>query len=203
MNVHDPSLPLDHRPLRPALRTNYKAKLKRNGSAPSKGMEPDVAVLEQEPVYSRQVRALAHHTDAESVAFQCVAAAALQTLERVLYRERRVAEAAISLAQREKLNEMIHTVAATAEAVRATLTSQGQHMLPSASEHDVDEAPEHSWWFALSEALHTLDEGQMWVRSVAAGQPRGSAAHTLSSLIARLLQTHYHAVLAEAEHWMN
>lgn len=184
-------------------KTDYKEKLKRLASLATDASE-DIAVLQEESSYARQVRTLSRHPDAEAVAFQCVAAAALQTLEQVLYCERRAARAAISLAQQDKLNEMVDMTAAAVDALRATLTAQGRHTLrPTPDRAAADEQQGTSWWFALSEALAALEEGATWIRSVAAGQPRGSAAHTLSSVVSRLLHDHHQTVFAEAEHWMS
>ena len=47
-----------------------------------------------------------------------------------------------------------------------------------------------------------LEEGIAWIAGAVAGQPKGSAARLLSSIIARLLHSHYNKLLAEANQWM-
>ncbi|HMB92697.1 MAG TPA: hypothetical protein VKP65_17735 [Rhodothermales bacterium] len=179
---------------------NYKKKLERN---PVWGHLPELDVAECPlPLYAEQIQCLSHQDEVPSVAFQCIVVAALQTLDRVRRSEQHVAEAALSLAQRQKLDAMIATVDAVADALHAILTPQGATMLKQHTER-APETPEHLWWFALSEALHTLEEGLAWIRSVATGQARGGAAHTLSRIISLLLYEHYRDLFDEAEQWMN
>lgn len=179
---------------------NYKAKLERN---PVWGHLPELDVAEPAlPLYAEQIQRLSHQDEVPSVAFQCIVVAALQTLDRVRRSEHHVAEAALSLAQRQKLDAMVATVDAVADALHAILTPQGTAMLKQARTR-ATEAPEHLWWFALSEALHTLEEGLAWIRSVAAGQARGGAARTLSRIISLLLYKHYRDLFEEAEQWMD
>lgn len=174
------------------LRTDYRSKLERGVPA----VEADVDA----PAVVGQVRALARHAEAGTLAFQCVAASAAQALERAAYREHRAAEAALSLAQREKLYHMAGVSAAAAEALRSLLNGQGAMMLRAEPAAEPD--PEPSWWFALSEALNVLDEDTAWMRSAVAGQQRGGGAHALGTLAAHLLHEHYRTLLDEAEQWM-
>ena len=201
MDTIDTSFILDpFRLMRRVPKKDYKEQLERN---PVGRSVPETDPVEPTLVpYAEQIRRLADPAEGSGVAFQCIVVAALQTLDRVRYREQRVAEAALSLAQRQTLEAMIATVDVVAEALRTTLTPQGAKMC---KQHPpaVTETPEHLWWFALSEALHTLEEGLTWIRSVAAGQAQGGAARTLSRIISLLLYKHYRDLLAEAEQWMN
>lgn len=163
--------------------------------------EKTTAVDAQLP-YPERVRALAKHAQADSIVFQSAAVGALQLLDRVLWHEQQVAEAAISLAQREKLQEMIRALEDTVEALRETLSAQGSQMLNLCEPGEEENAGERSWWFALTEAIHVLEEGTEWIASVVSGQPKGGAARTLSSIIARLLHRHHNALLDEAEQWI-
>ncbi|MFQ5572222.1 MAG: hypothetical protein ACE5G0_21310, partial [Rhodothermales bacterium] len=61
---------------------------------------------------------------------------------------------------------------------------------------------ESSWWFALCEAMHALENGLFGIQSIAAGQPAGTVTHALSGLVVLLLRHHYNLVFAEAEQWM-
>lgn len=152
--------------------------------------------------YPERVRALARHAQADSVVFQSAAVGALQLLDRILWHERQVAEAAISLAQREKLQSMIGALEDTAEALRETLSAQGSKMLNLCEGGADEDAQERSWWFALTEAIHVLEEGTDWIASVVSGQPKGGATRTLGSIIARLLHRHHNVLLDEAEQWI-
>ncbi len=149
-----------------------------------------------------QVRLLAEQAEVERTAFQSVAVAALQTLDRACYHERRAAETIISLAQRQKLQHLIDELEATSQALGLMLSPHGTVMFSLNTPALSGEALESSWWFALCEVLHTLGEGASGMRSIAAGQPRSSAAHALSGIVACLLEQHYHALFAEAEHWL-
>ena len=176
--------------LKRAGRPDYKRRLEQ---------PPVVAAAEEAPAPARKLRALARHPEAETLAFQCVAASALGSLQRVSHHERRAAEAALSLAQREKLQRMTATSTAVTEALRGLLTPQGRAMLRTPP---AEEAPEALWWFALSEALQALDESLAWLRSIVGGQPRGSGAYAVGACATQLLHEHHAALLAEAEQWM-
>lgn len=161
--------------------------------------QPDVPSLP----HAERIAALARHRDAGSVVYQSLAVAAIQVLERVLDRERRVAEATISLAQREKLRGMIGGLESAITALRAGLNTQGTQMLAlSSPSRPVKTDNEKSWWFSVTEAMQALEDGADWISSIVNGQPRGSAARTLSSIIARLLHRHYKELLDEADQWM-
>jgi hypothetical protein len=83
------------------------------------------------------------------------------------------------------------------------LSPQGAAMLERNIQAPVKEIPESSWWFALCEALHVLEEGASGIQSIATAQSRERAGHTLSDFIAMLLQRHYQALFVEAEQWMS
>jgi hypothetical protein len=153
--------------------------------------------------HAERIAALSRHRDADSVLYQSLAVAAIQVLERVLDRERRVAEATISLAQREKLQAMISGLESAITALKAGLNAQGDKMLAlSTPSRPATTDEETNWWFAVTEAMQALEDGADWISSIVNGQPRGSAARTLSSIIARLLYRHYKELLEEADQWM-
>lgn len=166
------------------------------------GAPAEAEVLELPVEFTEQIRALAQHGDVESVAFQSVAVSVLTALARVRRWERQGAAAAISLAQREKLEHMVRVVEAAEDALRSTLSTRGAMMQELREGRGVEESDERSWWFALTETLQALEENIEWVSSLVAGQPKGSATRGLISIIVRLLRRHYHELLAEAEQWM-
>ena len=125
---------------------------------------------------------------------------ALQTLDRMCYVERRAAGATISLAQRQKLQHMLAELEATCHALYQMLSPHSATMLSRTQ--PADDALEPSWWFALCEALHALEKGAAGLHVLAAGQPRNSATRTVGTLVAKLLEHHYHALFAEAEQWL-
>jgi len=92
-------------------------------------------LLEQEGDHSRSsevtqpdveaLQALIERVGQEGSAFQSVAVAAVQILERALSYEREAADAALSLGQQEKLQSMVNTAEQAVALLRSTLTSQG------------------------------------------------------------------------------
>ncbi len=153
--------------------------------------------------YAERVRSLAKHSQAEGMVFQSVAVSSLQALRRTLACERQVARAAISMAQGEKLQEMIGTLETTIAALGEILSLQGEKMLDLCAfpEMPPGEAS-RSWWFALTEAIEVLEKGSTWITGLVSGQPKGSAARTLGSIVVRLLHRHHNALLLEADQWM-
>ena len=149
-----------------------------------------------------QVRLLAARAEVERTAFQSVAVAALRALDRACHHERRAAETVISLAQRQKLQHLIDEVEAARAALGEMLSPHGASMRRRNTPAPTDRPPESLWWFALCEALHALGEGVSAMQSLAAGQSPGSAARALSGIVGRLLEQHYHALFADAEHWL-
>ena len=168
---------------------------------PTPPSEPNVTDLSSP--FAARIRDLAQEAETGSVAFQSVAVAALRRLHRVLYHEQQVAEAALSLAQQEKLHSMIASLEEVTQALEATLNTQGTQMLNLSSDTLADEPVEHFWWFALTGTIQVLEESIAWIASMVQGQPKGGTTRTLSSVIARVLRNHHNTLLAEAEEWMS
>ena len=189
-------LRLPHRP------DNRPGRLASSASARSTAAESDVHAEDVSPPAER-VRALARDAKAGGVAFQSVAVAALKTLHRVLHYERQAAAAALSLAQQENLEAMSEELERVTQALREALSAQGAKMLGFPTAPEADEPEEHFWWFALTEAIQVLDESIARTTSLVHGQPKGSPARTLASVVVRLLRAHHNALLIEAEDWMS
>lgn len=156
--------------------------------------EPDVESL----------RELVSEVEDNSPAFQSVAVAAVQILERALCFEREAAEAALSLGQREKMKAMVDTAEEGVATLRNTLSVQGAKVMHLCAEKDP--APTTSgqpWWFALTDALEVLEEGTGRMASLTTAQPEGSPAHALSQCITQMLRSHHDALLMEAEQWIS
>ncbi|WP_457653165.1 hypothetical protein [Rhodocaloribacter sp.] len=151
---------------------------------------------------AERVRALAAGGMFDTASCQSVVVAVLRVLARVRVRERAVAAATMSLGQREKLSGMVAALDAVAEALREALSEPGRKMMDLDPEPEAGAVDESLWWYALAEALQALEAGLRQIASMVAGQPKPSAARTLAALVARMLRRHYHALLAEAEHWM-
>lgn len=183
---------------------DYKRLLEQR-QLPARPADPEyknATVAEAHASYIDQMRLLAEAEESESIAFQSVVVAALKTLNQVLVCERRAEEATISLAQREKLSEMVVALEAMVEALRAMLSAQGTKMLKLSPEEEAKNREDGSWWFALTETLQVLEESIERTRSLVAGQPKGGRARALSSVVTRLLHRHYNEILSEAEQWI-
>jgi hypothetical protein len=156
--------------------------------------QPDVEAL----------RMLVQSTDRKGTAFQSVAVAAVQILERALQYEREAAEAALSLGQQEKLASMVETIEQAATVLRSTLDAECGNVVHLCAKGDrpapTDGQP---WWFALTDALEVLEEGTGRMTSLTTAQPDGSPARELSQLIAQLLRGHHDELLLEADDWIS
>jgi hypothetical protein len=190
------------------VRTNHKfafaeaARTRRKDFADRLNRSSYVAMGEGRQPHARRIRQLAGAGGAQSVVFQSVTVAAHQAIERVLAREREVASAAISLAQGEKLRDMIESLEAVLDALHQTLSAQGMTMLHMAPERAHAVSGDRSWWFTLTEALQSLDDGIQRISAIVSGQPRGGPARTLSSVVVRLLRQHHRCLMDEAEQWI-
>ena len=157
-------------------------------------VQPDVEAL----------RALVENTERKGTAFQSVAVAAVQILERALCYEREAAEAALSLGQQEKLKSMVETVERAAAVLRSALNAQGAKVMNLCGESDRPTPSDNQpWWFALTDALEILEEGTGRMSSLTTAQADGSPARELSDLIARLLRGHHDELLLEADDWIS
>ncbi len=156
--------------------------------------EPDIGALQT----------LVEDVNHEGTAFQSVAVAAVQILERALSYEREAAEAALSLGQQEKLESMVETAEQAAVILRNALNAQGAKVMHLCADRQPS-APEDGqpWWFALTDALEVLEEGSGRMASLTTAQPDGSPARALSQFIAQLLRGHHDALLLEAEEWIS
>ncbi len=79
----------------------------------------------------------------------------------------------------------------------------GQVLPERISLEKVDAEEEPSWWFALSEATHVLDESIEQLSVLVSKQTKGSAVRNLTAQIIRLMREHYNVYLGEAANWMD
>lgn len=152
--------------------------------------------------HAEEVRALIGNLK-NSVAFQSVAVAALQTLDSVMEAEKKAAAESISLAQGEKLRSMIQSAEETAEAISDALDAQGAHILNLTPDSSAPEEGDKSWWFALTETIQCIEDGSERLLSLASGQPKGGPARRLCSVVVRLLRKQHHDLLVEADAWIS
>lgn len=195
----------------------YKRKIERKATSALYGHSKEervasgiggASLLEDAEVASERVRQLSSSTEAGRVVFQSVAVTGLQLLHSIQQRDQQALEAAISLGQREKLENMISALETLSETLKQSLSQQGAQMLdlcaPSGAESDGEPTGEDegSWWFALTEALEAIEGGIQQLDSLADGQPEESAPHRLSDLLAEVLRRQHEELLREAQQWI-
>jgi len=150
-----------------------------------------------------RLRDLGTEIEQGGTAVQSVAVAAIQILERALSFEREAADAALSLAQQEKLKSMVETAEEAVSILRDTLSANGGKVVHLCTDDTpTPPADDQPWWFALTDALEVLEEGTSRMASLTSAQPAESPAHELSRQIATLLRGHHDALLLEAEQWI-
>lgn len=161
---------------------------------------------------AQQIQLLTSRLPSEDggTAFQSVVVAIAQALDDALQLEYEAAEAAISLAQRDKLQGMVSELQETAVALQGALNEKGHQLLRctagskslSAEGFEPGSNSESAWWFALSEAIQGLKDNADRMSSLVNGQVKGSDMRDLAAIVVRLLQRHRNVLLIEAERWM-
>ncbi len=152
------------------------------------------------------------------IAFQSTLAAAAQTVQRALQHEVAVEAAALSLAQQDALHGMTGELRAVSDALQASLDEQGRCLMPPCSAakkwterlaskvrapHKPEVTHRPTWWFSLTEAIGTLEEGADRLDALASGQPDDAPSRALGHATADLLRGHQDRLVGEAERWIN
>jgi hypothetical protein len=175
---------------------------RRSGGGPGNPAEvhDDVLVSPTRPHVVR-ITDLLTHPQASGVAFQSVLVSAIQVLEDVLSYQRHIARSAISLAQRDKITEMIHSLEDTNRSLSAGLNEQGRRMLSMRPPVAPVIRGEDAWWYLLAETAEAAENGAALLAQIVSGQPRGGPARTLSSVVARILHRQHQDLIQEADTW--
>lgn len=186
---------------------DYKKKLARATTASPAKEDPQGDDLDEIHVCTEQttsaLRTLAQCPETGSIAFQSVAVAAIRTLDRARVAVCEAGQAALSLGQQTKIKRIVGSLDSAAQTLEATLSDKGNRMLDlNACAPVTKNGEDTTWWFALTEAIQTVDAGIDWLTSLVSGQPDGAPTHMLGSLVSDFLRTHHDALLLEAETWM-
>lgn len=128
--------------------------------------------------------------------FISVATVVGSVLRRVLSAEKTALRAAISLAQQTQLDTLRAEMSEMIEAL-------GQVMPNRISLETVPPKDEPSWWFAVSEATHILEESIEQLSILVKKQKKGSAIRDLIAQMLRLMREHYNVFLAQGRHYMD
>lgn len=132
-------------------------------------------------------------TDARFISVATVVGAALR---RVLSAEKTAQQAAISLAQQIQMNQLRQETSNMIETLGRVLPQR-------VSLKKVEAKKEPSWWFALSEATHVLEETIEQLSALVKRQEKASAIRDLIAQILRLLREHYNIFLEQGRNYMD
>lgn len=143
-----------------------------------------------------RMRAIVERVESTDAGFISVATVVGSVLRRVLSAEKTAHQAAISLAQQTQLEQMRSELSAMIEAMGTLLPKQ-------VSLEKVVAKEEPSWWFALSEATHVLEESIDQLSVLVKQQEKGSAIRDLMAQAQRLLREHYNVLLEQARSYLD
>lgn len=134
--------------------------------------------------------------DSPDTGFISVTAVVGSVLRRVLSAEKTAHQAAISLAQQTQLEQMRRQLSNMIETLGGMLPQQ-------VSVEKVDAKEEPSWWFALSEATHVLEESIDQLSILVKQQEKGSPIRDVIAQTQRLLRDHYNILFEQARSYLD
>lgn len=143
-----------------------------------------------------RIRAIVERVESTDARFISVVTVVGSVLRRVLSAEKTAHGAAISLAQQTQLEQMRSELSILIEALGTLLPRQ-------VSLEKVAAKQESSWWFALSEATHILEESIDQLSVLVKQQQKGSAIRDLTAQAQRLLREHYNVLLGQARSYLD
>lgn len=127
--------------------------------------------------------------------FHSVCAVLMQVLSKVLAAESMAAAASISLAQRERLRAMCAELREMID-VLAPWNPGGPQMPHQA-------ASETSWWYAVSEAMHLVQDSAEQLSVVVARQEKRANLRNMAAQAVRVLRDHYNILLTESKNFLD
>ena len=128
--------------------------------------------------------------------FVSVATVVGSVLRGVLSVQKASLAAAISLGQRRQMEQMCNEMSDMIEALGKVLPERISLMKVAA-------ATEPSWWYALSETTHVLEESIEQLGALVKQQEKGSAIRDLTALTVRLMRDHYNVCLELGRSFMD
>ena len=156
-----------------------------------------------ESSFADEIRALCTG-DFNGTADRMTASAAVGSVQKVVAAESYLKEAAISLAQSEKLSVLLAELQDVAEALELCQEA-GQRVGSESRSMGLEELRPAlpNWWFALSEMLQICEREIEFMASIGRGQRKNEPARHLCNLVVRVLRKHYQEALGEAEDWID
>ncbi len=143
-----------------------------------------------------RIRVIVERVESTDARFISVVTVVGSVLRRVLSAEKTAHGATISLAQQTQLEQMRSELSMLIEALGTLLPRQ-------VSLEKVAAKQESSWWFALSEATHILEESIDQLSVLVKQQQKGSAIRDLTAQAQRLLREHYNVLLEQARSYLD
>jgi hypothetical protein len=143
-----------------------------------------------------RIQSIVERVESTDAGFISVVTVVGSVLRRVLSAEKTAHQAAISLAQQNQLEQMRSELSGMIEALGTLLPER-------ISLEKVPAKEESSWWFALSEATHVLEESIDQLSVLVKQQKKGSAIRDLMAQTQRLLREHYNVLLEQATSYLD
>ena len=144
----------------------------------------------------QRIQSIVDRVESTDAGFISVVTVVGSVLRRVLSAEKTAHLAAISLAQQNQLEQMRSELSGMIEALGALLPER-------ISLEKVPAKEESSWWYALSEATHVLEESIDQLSVLVKQQKKGSAIRDLMAQTQRLLREHYNVLLEQATSYLD
>lgn len=167
-------------------------------------------VLTATPLDALQSALVGADDEAAPTALQCTVAAAKDAVTRALEKEGVARDAALSLAQRERLADLCRELEAAEHVLSAALTERGRCIAATAAPRPtrlrdrLRRRPPHApleWDEALGYALESLESGATFLSSLASGQPPTTAARQVAEAAAALLVEHHETLKDRYRRW--
>ncbi len=137
------------------------------------------------------IRRISSEHALKTTSYRIAAEAVLGSLEKVIAAEAYLKDAAISLAQEEKLAVLLNEVYEIAGALaKCPSLNAARGKASSGAEVEALKPVLPQWWFALSEMLLTTEREIEFLVSIGRGQPHEAAARQLCNLVVRVLRKH-------------
>lgn len=149
----------------------------------------------------KEIQSLLQSPGTGSTAFQSIVITSLQTLSAILEKEVHANEAAISLGQQTKVQEMIGNLQELELLLKGVLNKQGKQLLDLQISLTSQEPDTYSgsWWTCLSELIETIGLGIDCIGSIIKSQPKESLARMLGVGVIDVISEHYKQLMAETD----
>lgn len=157
------------------------------------------SILEIDINVTEQLQSLLSNEKVSSIAFQSVLVSAIQIFQRVQEDETALSNAAISLAQRQQIKEMLDSVELMTETLKTALNAQGTRILDLQPNNLSSSTEKKTWWICVESTIKTLTAGNEWINSIVAGQDEENPTRILASIVSSFLKDHHSTLHSEVQ----